>query len=100
MVKIKVKSVLLIDEQDLKSDSILMFLRNQSVLDTVTQDEINKSLPQKYFEDRTIYLSRIHFGVEARGLGRPVITGFGLAVDGSRSIIIPFNRMITVPQNL
>lgn len=60
-----------------------MSLRDPSVLDTVVQDEINEPLPQKHLEDRTIYLSRNQFGLDARGLGRPVITDFGLAVDGS-----------------
>lgn len=60
-----------------------MSLRDQSVLDTVAQDEIVEPLPQKQLEDRTIYLSRNQFGLEAGGLGRPVITDFGLAVDGS-----------------
>ncbi|KAE8349939.1 kinase domain protein [Aspergillus coremiiformis] len=69
---------------DLKSDNILLSLGDQSVLDTVAQDEMNDPLPQKQLEDRTIYLSRNHFGVEAEKLGRPVITDFGLAVDGSR----------------
>ncbi|EAW14979.1 protein kinase domain protein [Aspergillus clavatus NRRL 1] len=69
---------------DLKSDNILMSLREPSVLDKVAQDEMNDPLPQKHLEDRTIYLSRNQFGLEVRGLGRPVITDFGLAVDGSR----------------
>ncbi|GCB23474.1 serine/threonine-protein kinase SRPK [Aspergillus awamori] len=60
-------------------------LRDHSILDIVSQDEIKEPLPQKQLEYRTIYLSRNHFGVEASGLGRPVITDFGLAVDGSRA---------------
>ncbi|CAK44789.1 uncharacterized protein An04g08230 [Aspergillus niger] len=70
---------------DLKPDNILMALRDHSILDKVSQDEIKEPLPQKQLEDRTIYLSRNHFGVEANGSGRPVITDFGLAVDGSRA---------------
>ncbi|OJJ67248.1 hypothetical protein ASPBRDRAFT_662011 [Aspergillus brasiliensis CBS 101740] len=70
---------------DLKSDNVLMALRDYSILDKVSRDEMNEPLPQKQLEDRTIYLSRNHFGVAANGLGRPVITDFGLAVDGSRT---------------
>ncbi|GAT26135.1 hypothetical protein RIB2604_02007140 [Aspergillus luchuensis] len=47
--------------------------------------EVKEPLPQKQLEDRTIYLSRNHFGVEANSLGRPVITDFGLAVEGSQT---------------
>lgn len=62
-----------------------MALRDQSVLDAVAQDEMNSPLPQKKkkkLEDRTIYLSRNDFGLQAKSLGRPVITDFGLAVRG------------------
>ncbi|EHA20221.1 hypothetical protein ASPNIDRAFT_124017 [Aspergillus niger ATCC 1015] len=38
---------------------------DHSILDKVSQDEIKEPLPQKQLEDRTIYLSRNHFGVEA-----------------------------------
>lgn len=68
--------------QDLKSDNVLMALRDQFVLDAVTQDEMSSPLPQKKLEDRTIYLSRNDFGLQAKSLGRPVITDFGLAVHG------------------
>ena len=61
-----------------------MALRDHSILDRVSQDEVKEPLPQKQLEDRTIYLSRNHFGVEANSLGRPVITDFGLAVEGSQ----------------
>ncbi|GLA07008.1 hypothetical protein AnigIFM60653_007958 [Aspergillus niger] len=61
-----------------------MALRDHSIPDKVSQDEIKEPLPQKQLEDRTIYLPRNHFGVEANGLGRPVVIDFGLAVDGSR----------------
>ncbi|GFN13388.1 putative protein kinase [Aspergillus tubingensis] len=70
---------------DLKSDNVLMALRDHSILDRVSQDEVKEPLPQKQLEDRTIYLSRNHFGVEANSLGRPVITDFGLAVEGSQT---------------
>ncbi|RAH57952.1 kinase-like protein [Aspergillus piperis CBS 112811] len=65
---------------DLESDNVLMALRGHSILD------------RKQLEDRTIYLSRNHFGVEANSLGRPVITDFGLAVEGSQThyhLILP-----------
>ncbi|PYH88725.1 kinase-like protein [Aspergillus ellipticus CBS 707.79] len=65
---------------DLKSDNIMMALRDPSVLDTVAQDETKSPIPQKQLPDRTIYLSRNDFGLEAKGLGRPVITDYGLAV--------------------
>lgn len=72
---------------DLKSDNILMALRNLTVLEKVVQDEINSPLPQKILEDRTIYSSRNDFDLQAKDIGRPVITDFGLAVreDGSRT---------------
>ncbi|RDH33501.1 kinase domain protein [Aspergillus welwitschiae] len=70
---------------DLKSDNILMALQDHSILDKVSQDENKEPLPQKQLEDRTICVSRNHFGVEANGLGRPMITDFGLAIDGSRA---------------
>ena len=43
---------------------------------------MNSPLPQKKLEDRTIYLSRNDFGLQAKSLGGPVITDFGLAVRG------------------
>ncbi|RAK88360.1 kinase-like protein [Aspergillus costaricaensis CBS 115574] len=46
---------------------------------------------QKRARDRTIYLSRNHFGVEANSLGRPVITDFGLAVEGSQTHYHPIH---------
>lgn len=61
-----------------------MSLRDQSVLGTVAQDEMNEPLPQRHIEDRTIYLSRNQFRSEAGKLGKPVITDFELAVDRSR----------------
>ncbi|PYH34417.1 putative protein kinase [Aspergillus neoniger CBS 115656] len=70
---------------DLKSDNVLMALRDHSILDRVSQDEVKEPLPQKQLDDRTTYLSRNHFGVEANSLGRPVITDFGLAVEGSQT---------------
>lgn len=68
---------------DLKSDNILMALRDQSVLDTVARDELEKPLPQKTCKDRTIYLSRNDFGFQADNIGRPVIMDFGLSVEGT-----------------
>jgi serine/threonine-protein kinase SRPK3 len=59
-----------------------MALRDHAILDKVARDEIDDPLPQKRLEDRTIYLSRNEFGLQARGMGRPVITDFGLAVHG------------------
>ncbi|KAJ0416500.1 kinase-like domain-containing protein [Aspergillus carlsbadensis] len=49
---------------DLKSDNILLALRNPSILDSIAQDEKNNPSPRK------------------QDLGRSVITDFGLAVRG------------------
>ncbi|KAL3469924.1 kinase-like protein [Aspergillus californicus] len=74
---------------DLKSDNILMALRDKSVLDAVAHDEIAEPIPLKKLEDRTIYLSRNDFGLQGRGSGRSVITDFGLAVHGDK---VPLHR--------
>ncbi|KAI3092197.1 hypothetical protein CBS147333_10251 [Penicillium roqueforti] len=76
---------------DLKSDNILMALRDHCVLDAVVQDEIEDPLPQKILKDRTIYLSRNNFGLQVGNLGRPVITDFGLSVRGDEG---PHNHPI------
>ncbi|KAM0098671.1 hypothetical protein ACP6JE_006772 [Aspergillus fumigatus] len=70
------------DEQDLKSDNILLALRNPSILDSVAQDEMNNPSPRKQLDDRDIYLSRNYWGLSPAELGRSVITDFGLAVRG------------------
>ncbi|KAG5305374.1 protein kinase [Histoplasma capsulatum G186AR] len=67
---------------DLKSDNILIALRDESLLDIIARDEFEHPLPQKVLEDRIIYLSRNGFGLQTKGIGRPVITDFGLAVRG------------------
>ncbi|KAL4804385.1 kinase-like domain-containing protein [Aspergillus unguis] len=67
---------------DLKSDNILLALRNPSVLDSVAQDEMNDPSPRKQLDDREIYLSRNYWGLSPSELGRSVITDFGLAVRG------------------
>lgn len=61
-----------------------MALRDHSVLDAVARDERQDPLPQKTFQDRTIYLSRNDFGFQVHNLGRPVITDFGLSVHGNK----------------
>ncbi|KAJ5087687.1 kinase domain protein [Penicillium angulare] len=76
---------------DLKSDNILMALRDHSVLDAIIQHEMNDPLPQKVCSDRTIYLSRNDFGFQLNSLGRPVITDFGLSVYGDEG---PHNHPI------
>ncbi|KAJ5775544.1 kinase domain protein [Penicillium nucicola] len=76
---------------DLKSDNILMALRDPSILDAVVHDEIENPLPQKNVKDRTIYLSRNNFGLQVDNLGRPVITDFGLSVEGDQG---PYNHPI------
>lgn len=68
-----------------------MALRDESVLDAVAEDERNSPLPQKITKDRTIYLSRNDFGFQAKNVGRPVITDFGLSVCGDKS---PHNHTI------
>lgn len=67
---------------DLKSDNILMALRDQSVLDTVAREELQDPLPQKNCDDRTIYLSRNDFGFQPDNIGRPVLMDFGLSACG------------------
>ncbi|KOC12416.1 Protein kinase domain containing protein [Aspergillus flavus AF70] len=67
---------------DLKSDNILLALRNPSILDSVAQDEMNSPSPRKQLDDRDIYLSRNFWGLSPNELGRSVITDFGLAVRG------------------
>lgn len=67
---------------DLKSDNILLALRNPSILDSVAQDEMNNPSPRKQLDDRDIYLSRNYWGLSPAELGRSVITDFGLAVRG------------------
>ena len=74
--------VQLTDEQDLKSDNILLALRNRSILDAVAQDEMNSPSPRKHLDDRDIYLSRNYWSLSPDDLGRSVITDFGLAVRG------------------
>ncbi|MCJ1256897.1 hypothetical protein MMC24_004722 [Lignoscripta atroalba] len=68
--------------QDLKSDNILVGLRDESILEILARNEFEHPLPQKILEDRTIYLPRNDFGSQTKGIGRPVITDFGLAVRG------------------
>ncbi|KAI9799321.1 MAG: hypothetical protein M1825_004814 [Sarcosagium campestre] len=70
------------EAQDLKSDNILLGLRDDSILESLARDEFEHPLPQKMLEDRTIYLSRNDLGPQTKGIGRPVITDFGLAVRG------------------
>ncbi|KAJ5545174.1 kinase domain protein [Penicillium sp. DV-2018c] len=76
---------------DLKSDNILMALGDYSILDAVVRNEIENPLPRKIINDRTIYLSRNDFGFHVKGLGRPVITDFGLSVFGDEA---PHNHPI------
>lgn len=72
----------LTEAQDLKSDNILVGLRDESILEIVARNEFEHPLPQKILEDRIIYLSRNELGSQTKGMGRPVITDFGLAVRG------------------
>ncbi|CAG8123842.1 unnamed protein product [Penicillium salamii] len=69
-------------DTDIKPDNILVALRDHPILNRVIQDEIEDPLPQRILEDRTIYLSRSHFGFQASNIGRLVITDFGLSVRG------------------
>ncbi|KAE8380090.1 kinase-like domain-containing protein [Aspergillus bertholletiae] len=68
--------------RDLKSDNILLALRNPFILDSVAQDEMNNPSPRKQADDRDIYLSRNYWRLSPDGLGRSVITDFGLTVRG------------------
>ncbi|PIG83884.1 protein kinase domain protein [Aspergillus arachidicola] len=67
---------------DLKSDNILLSLRNPSILDAVARDEMNNPSPRKQLDGRDIYLSRNYWGLLPNELGRSVITDFGLVVRG------------------
>ncbi|KAJ5710110.1 hypothetical protein N7493_009702, partial [Penicillium malachiteum] len=67
---------------DLKSDNILLSLRNPSILDSVVQDEMDNPSPRKPLDDRDIYLSRNDSALSPNELGRSVITDFGLAIRG------------------
>ncbi|KAL2797006.1 kinase-like domain-containing protein [Aspergillus keveii] len=57
---------------DLKSDNILLALRNPSILDLIAQDEMNSPSPRKQVDDREIYLSRNYWGLIAQGHGLAV----------------------------
>ncbi|KAL3495915.1 kinase-like domain-containing protein [Aspergillus germanicus] len=67
---------------DLKSDNILLAIRNPSILDSIAQDEMNNPSPRKQVDGREIYLSGNYWGLSPKDLGRSVITDFGLAVRG------------------
>ncbi|KAE8334949.1 hypothetical protein BDV24DRAFT_171751 [Aspergillus arachidicola] len=67
---------------DLKSDNILLSLRNPSILDAVARDEMNNPSPRKQLDGRDIYLSRNYWGLLPNELGRSVTTDFGLVVRG------------------
>ncbi|KAL4865555.1 hypothetical protein BDV12DRAFT_174534 [Aspergillus spectabilis] len=55
---------------DLKSDNILLALRNPSILESIAQDEMNNLSPQKQLDSRDIYLSRNYWGLSPDELGR------------------------------
>ncbi|KAG5291538.1 protein kinase [Histoplasma ohiense] len=70
------------DAKDLKSDNILIALRDESLLDIIAHDEFKHPLPQKILEDWIIYLSQNEFSLQIKGIERSVITDFDLAVHG------------------
>ncbi|EEH05256.1 protein kinase [Histoplasma capsulatum G186AR] len=94
------------DAKDLKSDNILIALRDESLLDIIARDEFEHPLPQKVLEDRIIYLSRNGFGLQTKGIGRPVITDFGLALwdllekDGGFGALSPGKMEYTSERHL
>lgn len=65
-------------------------LEDQSILVKDALDEYNNPLPQKKYDDRTIYLSRNNYGRPASVTGIVSITDFGLSVRGDG----PYNGCI------
>lgn len=67
---------------DLKPDNIMVRLENESILDRAARDELENPLPQKIYDDRTIYLSRNNYGQPASVTGIVSITDFDHSVQG------------------
>ncbi|KAI9830512.1 MAG: hypothetical protein M1819_005470 [Sarea resinae] len=67
---------------DLKLDNIMVRLEDKSILERDARDEYENPLPQKIYDDRTMYLSRNNYGRPSSFTGIISITGFGLSVKG------------------
>jgi len=76
---------LLIDITDLKPDNIMVRLEDKSILERDARNENENPLPQKKYDDRTIYLSRNNYGQPTSVTGIVSITDFGLSVQGDVS---------------
>lgn len=76
---------LLIDLTDLKPDNVMVRLEDKSILERDARNENEKPLPQKKYDDRTIYLSRNNYGQPTSVTGIVSITDFGLSVHGDVS---------------
>src|SRR6266498_3716070 len=82
------------EAQDLKSDNILVGLKDESILENLARDEFEHPLPQKMLEDRTIYLSRNDLDSQTKdsiSLAIPYLQRFYLSSD-SISLAIPCLR--------
>lgn len=60
-------------------------LEDKSILGRDARDEMENPLPQKQYDDRTIYLSRNNYGQPAKVTGIVSITDFGHSVRGDAS---------------
>ena len=58
---------------------------DKSILERDARDEFKHPLPQKKYDDRTIYLSRNNYGQPTSVTGIVSITDFGLSVRGDVS---------------
>ena len=58
---------------------------DKSILERDARDEFEHPLPQKTYDDRTIYLSRYNYGQPTSVTGIVSITDFGLSVRGDAS---------------
>ncbi|KAL2049463.1 hypothetical protein ABVK25_010258 [Lepraria finkii] len=70
---------------DLKTDNIMVRCEDKSILERDARDEFKHPLPQKKYDDRTIYLSRNNYGQPTSVTGIVSITDFGLSVRGDVS---------------
>ena len=72
----------LIDMADLKPDNIMVRVEGKIILARDTRDEFENPLPQKKYNDRTIYLSRNNYGQPKSVTSTVSITDFGLSAIG------------------
>lgn len=57
-------------------------LEDTPIIERDAYDEFTNPLPQKSYDDRTIYLSRNNYGQPPSIPGIAMITDFGLSVEG------------------